>query len=214
MTPIAPLISTFLREYMPIQKGCSPYTCETYAHAFRLLFIFASKRLGIRPPQICLEQIDAALILDFLAHIEEERSNCVSTRNGRLAAFKAFIRYVEFRVPSALAQARQIRAIPARPDDPEQQCTAADDDDGRHEPRRRVARDGARGAVVDVGSKVNAAVTLIESGCVGGKRWPGALVSTTTAPAGASKDSPAGTLIGCATHTLAAAPAHPGEGAA
>jgi integrase/recombinase XerD len=114
MTPVAPLISSFLREHMPIEQGCSPHTCETYAHAFRLLFIFASKRLGIRPSQICLEQIDAALILDFLAHIEEERGNCVTTRNGRLAAVKAFIRYVEFRIPSALAQARQIHAIPTK----------------------------------------------------------------------------------------------------
>jgi integrase/recombinase XerD len=114
MTPIAPLITNFLREHMPIEKGCSPYTCETYAHAYRLLFVFASKRLGIRPSQICLEQIDAALILDFLAHIEEQRGNCAATRNGRLAAVKAFIRYVEFRVPSALAQARQIHAIPGK----------------------------------------------------------------------------------------------------
>jgi integrase/recombinase XerD len=114
MTPIAPLITSFLREHMPIEQGCSPYTCETYAHAYRLLFVFASTRLGIRPSQICLEQIDAALILDFLAHIEEQRANCAATRNGRLAAVKAFIRYVEFRVPSALAQARQIHAIPGK----------------------------------------------------------------------------------------------------
>jgi integrase/recombinase XerD len=114
MTPIAPLISSFLREHMPIEQGCSPHTCETYAHAFRLLFIFVSKRLGIRPSQIYLEQIDAALILEFLAHIEEERGNCAATRNARLAAVKAFIRYVEFRVPSALAQARQIHAIPGK----------------------------------------------------------------------------------------------------
>jgi site-specific recombinase XerD len=114
MTPIAPLISGFLREHMPIEQGCSPHTCETYAHAFRLLFVFASKRLGIKPSQICLEQIDAPLILDFLAHIEEHRHNCAATRNGRLAAVKAFIRYVEFRVPSALAQTRQIHAIPSK----------------------------------------------------------------------------------------------------
>lgn len=114
MTPIAPLITSFLREHMPVEQGCSPHTCETYAHAFRLLFIFASKRLGIRPSQICLEQIDATLILDFLAHIEQQRGNCAATRNGRLAAVKAFIRYVEFHVPSALAQARQIHAIPSK----------------------------------------------------------------------------------------------------
>ena len=114
MTPIAPLITAFLREHMPIEQGCSPHTCETYAYAFRLLFIFASKRLGIKPSQICVEQIDATLILDFLADLEQQRGNCAATRNGRLAAVKAFIQYVEFRVPSALAQARQIHAIPAK----------------------------------------------------------------------------------------------------
>ncbi len=46
MTPIAPLITSFLREHLPIEHGCSPHTCETYAYAFRLLFTFASKRLG------------------------------------------------------------------------------------------------------------------------------------------------------------------------
>ena len=81
---------------------------------FGSCFIFASKRLGVKPSQICLEQIDTALILDFLAHIEEQRGNCAATRNGRLAAIKAFIRYVEFRVPSALAQAQQIHAIPGK----------------------------------------------------------------------------------------------------
>jgi integrase/recombinase XerD len=61
MTPIAPLITSFLREHMPIEQGYSPHKCETYAHAFRLLFIFASKRLGIRPSQICLEQCRSQL---------------------------------------------------------------------------------------------------------------------------------------------------------
>jgi len=114
MTPIAPLITNFLREHMPVERGYSPHTCETYAHAFRLLFVFASQRLGIKPSQLCLEQIDAALILDFLAYIEDQRGNCAATRNGRLAAIKTFIGYVELRVPSALEQARQIHAIPAK----------------------------------------------------------------------------------------------------
>jgi hypothetical protein len=35
MTPIAPLITAFLRQHMPIERGYSPNTCDTYAHAFR-----------------------------------------------------------------------------------------------------------------------------------------------------------------------------------
>ncbi len=114
MTPIAPLISSFLREHLPVEKGCSPNTCETYAFGFKLLFTYASRRLEIAPSKLCLEHLDSALVLDFLAHLEEERSNSPSTRNTRLAAIKAFMRYVEFHVPSALAHARQIHALPTK----------------------------------------------------------------------------------------------------
>jgi site-specific recombinase XerD len=114
MTAIAPLMTRFLREHMPIEQGYSPHTCETYAHAFRLLFLFASERLRLQPSQISLEHLDAALVLDFLAHLEQQRGNSVATRNTRLAAIKTFMRYVEFRVPSALEQARQIHAIPEK----------------------------------------------------------------------------------------------------
>ncbi len=114
MTPIAPLITAFLREHMPAERGYSPNTCETYAHAFRLLFVFASERVGQRPSQLCLEHLDAALVLDFLAHIEQQRGNGATTRNARLAAIKAFMRYVELRVPAALQQVMQIHAIPTK----------------------------------------------------------------------------------------------------
>jgi site-specific recombinase XerD len=50
----------------------------------------------------------------FLTYIEQQRSNDAPTRNSRLAAIKAFMRYVEFRVPSALEQIRQIHAIPTK----------------------------------------------------------------------------------------------------
>ena len=43
MTPIAPLITDFLREYLPVERGYSPHTCDSYAHAFRLLFTFAAE---------------------------------------------------------------------------------------------------------------------------------------------------------------------------
>jgi integrase/recombinase XerD len=114
MTPIAPLVTRFLREHLPISRGYSPHTCETYAHAYRLLFNFAAERLGTTPSQLCLEQLDATLIVDFLAYIEKERGNSASTRNIRLAAIKAFMRFVEFQMPSALGQVWQILAIPSK----------------------------------------------------------------------------------------------------
>ncbi len=115
MTRLAPLITGFLRDYMPRQRGYSPHTCETYAHSFRLLFAFAAKRIRTKPSQLQIEQLDAALILDFLEHIERERGNGPVTRNLRLSAIRAFMRYVEYQVPSALEQVGQVRSTPSRP---------------------------------------------------------------------------------------------------
>jgi|GEM_PF-4887903 len=53
MTSIAPLITRFLREHMPQQRGYSPHSCEAYAYSFRLLFVFASGRLHTRPSWLC-----------------------------------------------------------------------------------------------------------------------------------------------------------------
>ena len=114
MTPLAPLVTGFLRDYMPGQRGYSPHSCETYAIGFKLLLEFAAKRTGTRPSRLSIEQLDAPLIIDFLVHIERERGNGAATRNLRLAAIKAFMRYVEHKVPSALEQIGQIDAIPVK----------------------------------------------------------------------------------------------------
>jgi integrase/recombinase XerD len=66
MTPIAPHVSAFLRERLPLQRGASAHTCDSYAYAFQLLFEFASVRLRITPSALALEQLDAPCIMDFL----------------------------------------------------------------------------------------------------------------------------------------------------
>jgi site-specific recombinase XerD len=114
MTPLAPLVTRFLREYMPRQRGYSPQTCDTYAIGLKLLLEYAARRTGARPSRLFIEQLDAPLIVDFLAHIERERENGAATRNLRLAAIRAFMRYVEHQEPSALAQIAQIEAIPVK----------------------------------------------------------------------------------------------------
>ena len=108
MTLIAPLIASFLRERVTNEN-----TRATYAHAFRLLFEFASKRLRLAPSLVGLEQLDASLALAFLDQIQGARRNGSRTRNARLAAIKSFMRFIEPQVPAALDQVRRIVAIPA-----------------------------------------------------------------------------------------------------
>jgi len=117
MTPIAPHITAFLRERLPIERRASEHTCNSYAYAFQLLFDFASRRLKAPPSALHLEHIDAALVLAFLQHLESDRKNSPSSRNARLAAIKSFMRFVEYRVPSALDQILRILAIPSKKTD-------------------------------------------------------------------------------------------------
>ena len=114
MTPIAPHITAFLRERLPLQRGASEHTCDSYAYAFQLLFEFASERLRITPSALCLEQLDASLVMDFLQYLETVRHNCARTRNARLVAIKTFMRFIEHRLPASLEQSRHILAIPAK----------------------------------------------------------------------------------------------------
>ena len=91
MTPIAPHITAFLRERLPVERRASDHTCESYAYAFQLLFTFASEQLKITPSDLQVEQLDEPLILAFLEYLETQRGNCPSSRNVRLAAIKSFM---------------------------------------------------------------------------------------------------------------------------
>ncbi|MGA2109401.1 MAG: tyrosine-type recombinase/integrase [Syntrophorhabdales bacterium] len=114
MTPIAPHITAYLTERLPLERAASDNTCASYAYAFKLLFEYAGDRLKVPPSALCLEQLDAPLVTGFLHHLETERGNGPSSRNVRLAAIKSFMRFLEYRVPAALEQIRRILAIPAK----------------------------------------------------------------------------------------------------
>ena len=91
MTPIAPLIETFLCETLARQRGVSRHTRDSYALSFQLLFVFAAERLKVKPSALTLEKIDAGLVSDFLEYLEDTRKNAAVTRNVRLAAIKSRI---------------------------------------------------------------------------------------------------------------------------
>jgi site-specific recombinase XerD len=78
------------------------------------LFTFASQRLHLRPSALCLEQIDAPLVMEFLAQCETARGNSASPRHTRVAAMKSCMRFVEYRVPALLEQSRRVLAMPTK----------------------------------------------------------------------------------------------------
>ena len=112
MIPIAPHIVAFLHEHLNEQRGASQHTCDSYAYSFQLLFEFAADHFQVTPSALALEQLDADLICQFLVYLEQTRNNSPDTRNVRLAAIRAFFRFLEYRQPALLDQIRRILAIP------------------------------------------------------------------------------------------------------
>ena len=51
-------------------------------------------------------EVTVPAVLHFLDSLERGRNNCIGTRNTRLAAIKAFFRYLEYRVPACLDEAK------------------------------------------------------------------------------------------------------------
>lgn len=117
MTPIANHMEAFLREHLVRHRGASQHTCDSYAYSFQALFEFASQKFKMQPSALTLEQLDAPLISSFLEHLESMRGNTAATRNIRLAAFRSFFRFVQYREPGALDQVHRILAIPFKKSD-------------------------------------------------------------------------------------------------
>ena len=111
MTPLAPLVTRFFRNHLAVEKGVSQHTIASYSYAFKFLCRYAIDRLGKSPSALALEDLDARMIRDHLAHLERDCRNGPRTRNLCLTAIRSFMKYVEYEVPSALEQSRQILAI-------------------------------------------------------------------------------------------------------
>ena len=114
MTDLAPLLTTFFVTYLPRDRALSSCTIKSYAYCFRLLLAFAAERCGKPPCGLDVEDLDVPLVLDFLEALEVERENSAQTRNVRLAAIKAFFRFVQYREPACLHLCQQVRNIPAK----------------------------------------------------------------------------------------------------
>jgi site-specific recombinase XerD len=114
MTPLAPLLEAFFVDRLRRQRSASPNTVAAYRDAFRLLLHFAQDRLGTTASDLTLRDLDAPLIGAFLDYLETARGNSVRTRNARLAALRAFFRFVAPREPAQAASIARVLAIPQK----------------------------------------------------------------------------------------------------
>jgi site-specific recombinase XerD len=110
----AALVQSFFTEHLTQQRAMSPRTVATYRDGFVLFLDFATAHLHRQPTAMKLPDITPALILAFLDHLEQCRGNAVRTRNARLAALRAFLKFAGHRDVNALHIVEQALGVPMK----------------------------------------------------------------------------------------------------
>ena len=110
----ATLVQQFFTEYLVAQRAVSPRTVACYRDALMLFLDFASRKLDRAPTALRLLDIQPELILKFLDHLEHDRHNAVRSRNLRLTALRAFLKFAGRRDLSSLHAVERALAVPMK----------------------------------------------------------------------------------------------------
>src|ERR1035438_2454483 len=116
-TLIGPWVRRFLMEHLVEERNLAHNTQASYRDTLILLLPFAAAYVSKPIERLTLEHLSPDLIRHFLLHLEQQRGCSVATRNQRLAAIHAFVRFVGERSPEHLPWCTQIRTIPFRKTD-------------------------------------------------------------------------------------------------
>ena len=108
------LVQQFFTEYLVAQRALSPRTVASYRDAMTLFLGYATQHLGKTPTAVQLMDITPELVLKFLAHLERERHNSVRSRNLRLTALRAFLKFAGRRDVTALHAVERVMAVPMK----------------------------------------------------------------------------------------------------
>ena len=109
---LASLLQNFFGNHLPILRGMSPHTIQSYRDSIVLLLRFLGSHKNRPVSSLDLKDLKYHEIKAFLAYLERDRKNSASTRNGRLAAVHSFFRFVAAQHPDRLEHAQRILGIP------------------------------------------------------------------------------------------------------
>ena len=108
---LGPWLERFLIEHIVTERNLATNTQKSYRDAFKLLLPFVSSKAKKPVDRLAVRDLTAERVLQFLAHIEDDRGCSVQTRNQRLTAIRAFARFVASRDPALVGWCGQVRAI-------------------------------------------------------------------------------------------------------
>lgn len=113
-TDFAEYLTSYFSVWLPGQRNLSSNTILSYRDTFRLLLVYCKTVRGINPEKLTVKMLTESLVSEFLQWLEDGRGCSITTRNQRLAAIHAFVRYLQLEAPEQLLEFQRILAIPSK----------------------------------------------------------------------------------------------------
>lgn len=104
----------FLVEYLIVTRNLSRNTQMSYRDTFRMLVSYVSTLTSIAIDNLKISDITTDVITKFLDYLEFERKITVSSRNNRLAAIKAFAKFLAWKSPEHIDWCHNVNLIPSK----------------------------------------------------------------------------------------------------
>ena len=111
---VGPWVRRFLLEPVVAERNLSPHTQSSYRDTFVLLLPFAAQRCHGSVEQLTLEDLTPVLLQAFLRHLADQRHCGPTTLNQRLAALRAWARFVGRHRPEQVEWSARIQGLPFR----------------------------------------------------------------------------------------------------
>lgn len=104
-------VRDYLLIYMAKQRVMSRNTVASYKQAINQYLSFLVENKSIKYETICFRDWSAANINEYLLYLENERNIAASTRNQRLFAIRAFMKYARMANPELGHASLEVQSI-------------------------------------------------------------------------------------------------------
>ena len=112
-TDFACLVTSFLTDYLPLQRCYSSNTLLSYRDTLKLFVRFLGEAKGISPASFYVKDFKRELVIEFLEWYRQKGAG-ISAANQRLAAIKAFAGYAQFESIECIAPLQEVAGIKAK----------------------------------------------------------------------------------------------------
>ena len=111
---LAPFIRSFFEDHLTCRRNVSRNTIQSYRDGLKLLLAFAAEQRKRPATRLLIGDINEEIVVAFLTHLEQTRTNSIQTRNHRLVAVRRLFDYIAARDPRLLDQCHRIATIPRK----------------------------------------------------------------------------------------------------